>query len=353
MTRPVGYYVHHQGAGHRRRGVLIARALRRPCTLIGTVGPNGIPDAPGQVIDLPDDRLAAGFDGIDGVAVRPSGLHYAPLGHAGIRDRMAAIAAYVARDDPALMIIDVSVEVALLSRLLSVPTLVWRLAGDRTDLPHLEAFRSAERLLAPFPPELDYPATPDWVREKTVYAGFIEADRPASQAVTEDGRIVVLTGRGGDGPAVAHLAAAARAVPDRAWHVLGSVSGEMDGTLPANLHLDGWVEDVAERLALASIVVGSGGDGVVAAVARAGKRFICLPEPRPYGEQTTKAHALARHGAAIVRSAWPEAGAWRGLLEEALALDPAILASFAPGGAVMRVTETIEEAIAGSARPDR
>ena len=343
MSRPIGYYVHHQGAGHWHRAVALAQALGglgRPCTLIGTFAGIDTGRAPGPVLDLPDDRMQDGaFDGVDGTRERPEALHYAPLNHPGVRARMGRIAEWAMRADPALMIVDVSCEVALLARLLSVPSLVVRLSGSRTDRPHLEAFRAASRLLAPFPAALDGGDVPDWVRGKTLYGGFLGADAPGT-ATAEDGRIVVVFGRGGAGGDRARLAAAAAAVPERDWHVLGPVSGA--GALPSNLHLHGWVADVAAHLAPAALVVGGAGDGLVAAVAAGGKRFLCLPEPRAYDEQAAKAEALARLGAAVVCPDWPEAAAWPALVAQALALDPAIIAGLAEPDALTRTAAAID-----------
>lgn len=343
MTRPIGIYVHHQGAGHWQRACLIGRTLDRPCTLIGTFSGHDLGNAPGPLVDLPDDRIA-GFDGDDREVDRPTSLHYAPLGHAGIRARMARIAAWIAEADPVLVIVDVSVEVALLCRLLSVPTLVVRLAGTRTDPPHLEAFRSARRLIAPFPAALDSGTMPDWVRAKTLFSGFLGAASTPTTATFEDGRIVVVFGQGGEGGQLAALAEAADAVPDRAWHVLGPVQGtSAAASLPANLHLHGWVTDVGAHLAGASLVVGGGGDGVVAAVVGAAKRFICLPEPRPYDEQTAKAAALALLGAAVaIPEGWPAAAEWPDLVRRGLALDPSTIAGLADPDALARTVAEIE-----------
>ncbi len=326
MTRPVG-------------------ALGRPCTLMGTLAQIDTAAAPGPVLDLPDDRLDAAFDGRDGAAERPQAFHYAPLNHPGIRARMGRIAAWAAAHDPALMIVDVSCEVALFARLLSVPTLVVRLSGTRTDPPHLEAFRAATRLLAPFPEALDGGDVPDWVRAKTLYGGFLGAEPSASDA---DGRIVVVYGRGGEGGSLAQLAEAAAAVPERDWHVLGPVSG--DGPCPPNLHRHGWVADVRPHLAPAALVVGGAGDGLVTAVAGGAKRFLCLPEPRAYGEQEAKAEGLARLGAAIVQTEWPAAHAWPGLVARALALDPARIAGLADPGALARTAAAID-ALCGASGP--
>ncbi|MDP4002125.1 glycosyltransferase [Methylobacterium sp. NEAU K] len=338
MTRGIGWYVHHQGAGHFQRARAVAAALPRPCTLIGTLA--GFDTRGLDVLDLPDDRPLGGseFDGRDGEAERPEALHYAPLNHPGVRARMARIAEWVGRTDPALIVVDVSVEIALLARLLSVPTLVVRLAGTRTDRPHLDAFRSATRLLAPFPEALDGAGVPAWIRAKTHYAGFLGA--PAQPAAPPGDDIVVVFGRGGAGGDLTALAAAAGAVPDRHWHVLGSVSGS--GETPDNLHLHGWVDDVEARVAQAAVLVGGGGDGLVALAAGQAKRLICLPEERAYGEQTEKAAALETLGAAVVHHGWPKASAWPGLVQAGLDLDPSVIANLYRSRAIRDCAAQIE-----------
>ncbi|MCJ2081507.1 glycosyltransferase [Methylobacterium sp. J-090] len=335
--RPIGYYVHHQGAGHAARARLIAQALNRPCTLLGTF--HGADPGITSCLDLPDDRIAEGFDGRDQAASRPLAFHYAPLGIDGLRARMARIAAWVAAADPVLIIIDVSVEVALFARLLSVPTLVVRLPGDRTDPPHLEAFRGAERLLAFFPETLDSGTNPDWVRAKTAYLGFLAAE-PRVDRPPEDGSLVVVYGRGGAGGDGADLAAAARAVPERQWHVLGPVADVPDET-PENLHLHGWVSEIAPYLDRAALVIGAGGDGLVSDVVARAKRFVCIPEPRAFDEQAATARALAAQGAAIHRPAWGPSEAWPDLIRAGVALDPARIASLGRRDAVGRAARLI------------
>jgi UDP-N-acetylglucosamine--N-acetylmuramyl-(pentapeptide) pyrophosphoryl-undecaprenol N-acetylglucosamine transferase len=342
MTRrPIGYYVHHQGAGHWQRACLIAAALNRPVTLIGTLAEIDTRGAPVPFLDLPDDRLLARFDGQDGASERPEALHYAPVGADNVRARMGKFAAWIVAADPALIVVDVSVEITLFARLMSVPTLVVRLSGNRTDTPHCEAFRSAEAILAFFPPELEASGTPDWVRAKTLYAGM-PAPETAVASTTDDGSILVIYGRGGEGGRIADLAAAARAVPDRPWHVLGPVDG-VAADLPDNLHIHGWVADPAPYIARAALVIGAGGDGVVSAVAAAAKRFICLPEPRAFDEQVAKAEALAAMGAAIHCPAWPRSSDWPGLIAVGLRLDPARIGALVQPGALARSARLIAE----------
>ncbi len=63
----------------------------------------------------------------------------------------AAVAARVVAARPSLVVVDVSVEVTLLVRLLGVPVVVVAMQGDRDDRPHVAAYDAATALLAPWP----------------------------------------------------------------------------------------------------------------------------------------------------------------------------------------------------------
>ena len=311
MRRPIGYYVHHHGDGHRQRAIAIGQALGHGVTLIGT----GL-DGRGSgfpVLDLPDDRLDGSFAGSDGTD-RPAALHYAPVDHEGIRQRTAHLARWIACERPRLLVVDVSVEIAMLARLASVPTIYVRLSGKRLDPPHLDAFRGATALLAPFDEALDDNQIPDWIRAKTFFAPGIVRVNVRAQAIEKDVVLVVL-GRGGGVSDGNRWAAAARAVPDRQWRILGPCT--VPSSSPPNLTLYGWVDDANASIAKAGVVVGAAGDGVVSAVLASDRPFICLPEPRPFDEQVSKARRLEALGAAIISLDWPCPSDWPRLLEEA------------------------------------
>lgn len=309
-VRPIGYYVHHHGGGHRARASVIAAACARPVVLLGT-------DVASAGLELADDRCPSlQFDGRDDARCRPGALHYAPLDHAGIRDRVASIAVWIARERPALMVVDVSVEVAMLARLASVPTVYVRLNGERGDPPHLEAFLGAFALLAPFHPALETHSTPDWVRRKTRYFPGITAAPSADERI--DHRILVVFGLGGpmgDGDV---LAAAARACPKWEWRVIGPVSRARNA--PGNITFLGWVDTPMNEIACASMVVGAAGDGLVGMVLAADRPFLCIPEGRPFGEQNATAAGLHAAGAALVHDAWPAAEKWPELIDRTIAL---------------------------------
>jgi hypothetical protein len=320
MSRPIGYYVHHQGDGHRSRALAIARAAGDAVTLLGT----GLAGRAGGIpcIDLADDRPArGGFEGRDD-AERPSSLHYAPIDHEGLRQRVARLTGWIAQARPALLVVDVSVEVAMLARLASVPTVYVRLSGRRYDRPHMDAFRGAAGLLAPFHPDLDDERTPDAIRRRTFYAPGVSGAGIVSEA--EDDVILAVVGRGGGSSDGARWAQVAATMPEARWRVIGPCT--VPANVPSNLELRGWVDDADRMIASAGLVVGAAGDGLVGAVIANRRPFICLPEARPFDEQFSKARRLSALGAAVVCPAWPSSGQWHQLAARARALNPDNLA---------------------------
>ncbi|WP_374274201.1 glycosyltransferase [Brevundimonas sp.] len=316
MSAIIGYYAHHQGEGHRQRAVSLARQAPERFVLLGTGLNQRHADPTLRAIDLPDDRP----DGVSEFAAgRPAAgtaaLHYDPQRLQGVRDRVALITAFIARERPALMVVDVSVEIAMLSRLASTPTVYVRLSGSRRDPAHMEAFRAAGALISPFAEALEAEDTPDWIRAKTHYL----APRATTGLAPGHG-VLVVRGAGGSPLPLSTVAAAATAAPKIRWTVAGPVTRDADP--PDNVELLGWVEDVERRIAEAEIVVGGAGDGLVERVLAAGKPFVCIPEDRPHGEQVAKGAALARAGAAVVLKTWPDPEAWPEILEEARSTRP-------------------------------
>lgn len=320
MTQPIGYYVHHHGDGHRQRALAIAAGNPERIVLLGTAlaGRTGAI----QAIDLPDDRMrdASAFDGVDRAVSRPEALHYAPLHHDGVRARMGRIAQWIAEARPALIVVDVSVEIAMLARLCATPVAVIRLGGRRDDTAHCEAFRAASLVIAPFAPALDDRDMPAWIRDKTTYCPGIVNARPSPTPPIPN-RVLVVAGKGGHAFDGERLAAAAIATPQYQWRVIGPASAP--DRCPDNLEFAGWVDDASIEIARSAVIVGAAGDGLVNAVIAIGRPFVCFPEPRPFDEQLQKARALKSAGAALVFEQWPDARQWKTVLHDALRLDVA------------------------------
>ena len=112
----IGYYVHHQGRGHLQRMRCIAEHLDEPVTVLSSLSDHRS-DRPW--VSLPLDNQ---HESVDPTA--NGTLHWVPRHDDGLRRRMALIAAWINATDPDLMVVDVSVEVAMLCRLMGVPTVV-------------------------------------------------------------------------------------------------------------------------------------------------------------------------------------------------------------------------------------
>ncbi len=216
---------------------------------------------------------------------------------------MSTLSAWIGRTDPEAMVVDVSVEVALLARLHGVPVVTMAQPGVRTDAPHTLGYQISDRVIAPWPPT----PGPIWEaagdRVLLDHAGAIsrfglDRERPAPVA----GRVVVLNGTGGDGlgPSVDQARAA---TPAWEWIVLDRQAGT-------------WVEDPWPLLCSASVIVAHCGQNAVAEIAAARRPAILIPQPRPFDEQQAMAEALERHGGlpVTVLDAWPVAAAWPALL---------------------------------------
>jgi predicted glycosyltransferase len=334
MTRPFGYFVHHQGRGHAERCAAIANALPagRPLTVF-CARDDIFPDMSGQVeiVRLPSLFEAKGDEtpGLDWVPT-PATLHCAPLGWPGIRRAMATLTRWFDHADPALMICDVSAEIAQLARICSVPHVKVVQHGDRGDAGHQAAYDGAAGLLAPFHADL---AQPEWdatFRSKTCFAGGLGIDlrmperevaRQRIGVLPDEEMILVLSGGGGEGFAQAPLGVGARSRPSARWITIGKIQRDWHATEPANIEHRGWVEDAADHIAAADLVIASTGNTTCQQILAAGRPWLAVPEWRYFDEQHRKAEALAAAGVACVRPHLPSsAKGWTDALSEAWAM---------------------------------
>ena len=180
----IGYYAHHHGSGHCRQADKLAALLPVECQAQLTVFTSLSSDAytfttiaEAQIIRLnaEDERIEDVLAGRAGQYWQPDCLHYSPVGNHDIQTRSWQILHTVQQRQIDLMIIDVSVELAMLCRVASIPYLYVRLAGIRDDTPHSAAFAGALGVLAPYPQALEAAMTSDWVRQKTFYLGFLSS----------------------------------------------------------------------------------------------------------------------------------------------------------------------------------
>ena len=266
-----------------------------------------------------------------GTSLRPSRRRQDETSHGHIAETLQNV-------DPALFVVDVSAEITLLARIMSVPAITIRMHGDRSDPGHLAGYEAAVGMLAPFDERIEQDDYPDWAKSRTFYSGGLcttkdpvisQSEARAKLGLPTDKSItLVIAGGGGSGTPYAPLTVAARALPDALWLVAGPVHREGHETDFGNLRELGWIDNLTDYLCAADRVVASAGDNTVHEIARAEKPFLCVPEWRYFDEQQAKAAELAKLGAAVHLSTWPASiPEWQQALRATDALDVSILAS--------------------------
>jgi UDP-N-acetylglucosamine:LPS N-acetylglucosamine transferase len=323
----IGWYVHHHGAGHAQRFAAVAPHLDNVVAL--TSAP--VPRAVALDLDTTDDPREPTAGGA---------LHWAPLGHPGLRSRMGAISRWIVEHEPAAFVVDVSVEVAALARLHGVPTVVVAQRGQRHDSPHRFAYASASAVAAPWTSATHLPGDGP-PRDRVRFTGAISRFDARVAASPSGNTVLVLVGSGGHALTAADVEAAAAATRDWDWHVAGAL--RVDAELVTDHGPDADVWALLER---AAVVVGTAGGNVVAEVAAARRPYVCLPQQRPFDEQHRHADALARADLADVHRAWPDPHAWDEILAAARERDPARWEVLHDGGGAQRMAALVQEVAA-------
>ena len=309
----IGYYVHHHGSGHRHRALAIASHLGDAVTLLGSLGPAS--ELPTRYVELPRDDDPEPGDDADVTA--GGALHWAPLRHSGQQARAEALASWLVHDRASALVCDVSVEAALLARLMSVPPVVVALRGDRLDRAHAAGYDCAVRILAPWSRASQHDWPQRWLA-KTSWTGMISRFDGRARDRQPCGYpglcVVLLLGTGGHSMASRHLDEAG-AVPDVHWHVLGDLAHPVSS---GTVHVAGAVSDPWQQLCSADVVVATAGDAAIADVAAARAPLVAIPQDRPFREQVHHARLLADKGLCVVAAPWPGREEWPQLLASAL-----------------------------------
>ncbi|WP_299055934.1 glycosyltransferase [uncultured Nocardioides sp.] len=331
----IGYYVHHHGQGHLHRARVLAEEL--------ATGPE--PEAVTVLTSLtrPDDEtlpwLGLPYDADPATAARPDDptargtLHWAPLGHAGLRQRMAALSAWLEHARPRLVVSDVSQEVTMLCRLHGVPVVSVVLPGRRSDPAHLLGLRASSALVGFWPPAATHPlpGVPADVADRVVALGGLSrfAPVPGRPPAATARRVVVLGGRGGDAWTTAQVEALRAALLPTGREVVVLGPGRT------------WVEDPWPLLVGADVVLTHGGQNAVAEVAAARVPAVVVPAERPFEEQAVSARALDGGEWPAVMLDSLDHPDWPGLLDHVAALDGRRWAEWCDGDAAARFAAVV------------
>ena len=345
----IGYYAHHVGRGHLQRAVALGEEMRRRGGP-EVVGLSSGPPPPGWTGRWV--RLARDDDGPDGAGGSGRGgagangrLHWAPVGHAGLRRRSAQLSSWIETERPDAVVVDVSVEVTALVRLHGVPVVGVVLPGERGDDAHRLGLDLSSALVGFWPERATamLGGLPDRVARRVRAVGALSSRTAAppghDDAVDADGprggrrrRVVLLAGAGGVDHTETDVAAAVAATPGWSWTVLGGTGR--------------WVADPMPALRAADVVVTHAGQNALAEVAVAARPAVVVPQQRPHEEQTTTARSLRGLDLpVVVVPRWPCEG-WPGLLERTARLDGSRWSGWVQPEAVGRFADVVADVVA-------
>lgn len=325
----IGYYVHHQGRGHLHRATAVAQAVTRrtgePVTGLSTLPRPDSWTGPWEQLP-PDDE-----DGSPEDVTAGGRLHWVPLRDPGVGSRASALSRWIEGHRPRLVVVDVSVEVAVLVRLHGVPVVSVVLPGRRTDPAHLLGFGVSSQLVACWPAAAHgmSPGLPDDLARRVHHVGAVSRFPVVRRGERRPGprRVVLLQGRGGGRLTTRTGARLRDLAPDWEWTSVGA---------------DGWVEDPSAVLRDADVVVTNAGQNSIAEIAACRTPAVVVPADRPHEEQATTASVLAGPDwPALVLPAFPEDG-WPGLLDRAAALDGRRWEGWCDGGAAVRLAALLD-----------
>ncbi|WP_144876122.1 glycosyltransferase [Microbacterium sp. 1.5R] len=334
----IGWYVHHHGWGHVTRMRAISRHLDEDVTVFSSLpAPEALDDGLTWV-HLPFDAdPVVDADGATrdarelGDVTARGALHWAPIGHPGHQERLAIIAAWIARNPVSVFVVDVSVELTAFVRLLGVPTVVFAQPGERTDRPHALGYDLADRIVAPWAPGVIEAAQLTERGDRVRHVGAISRHEGRDRRTAPDDgeRRALFLGRTLETTA---LEATIDLLTAQGWTV--ETAGARD---------DDRIDDVWPLLCRATVVVSAAGQNSVADLAAAGARAVVLPQDRPFGEQEHTGRALQAGGYASTASADSTASEVAQLVEHAASSTPD-WTGWGVDGASARAASAITEA---------
>ena len=320
----LGYYAHHHGSGHCRQIDKLAALLpvdaKNQLIVFTSLSPDDYSFSSldkQQIIRLQTEDECADdvLKGRAGEYFQPASLHYSPVGNSNIQKRSHQILDTIYQHHIDLMVIDVSVEVAMLCRAASIPYLYIRLPGIRDDTPHLNAFAGALALLAPYPRLLEATMTPEWVGKKTLYLDFINTTQQKELTYHEFIRILeklntlnlkdweedastiitVIKGYGGHKAIDMKLPELRHLLPNAFIISLGPINDNM------RCHVDiaAQVNDVTPFIQHSDYLVMACGLNAVSQAYDYATPLVVLPDDRPHQEQEVMAQALINQKRAL------------------------------------------------------
>ncbi|MCM4154965.1 glycosyltransferase [Gramella sp. AN32] len=293
----IGYYAHQQGSGHCNYAQIFSDEFQRDLHIFSSYP---FKFSEGSNIVFLENEDPDGTSKKGNQSSPPDYLHYSPVGQKSIQQRSLKLLSHLVEASCDLLIVDVSAEIAALSRAASIPYAYVKLPGNRNDPGHLQAFQGAAFLLAYYPQEFEHPEVPDWVKKKTIYLDFISRIKvTAENKINQEHfiqKIVIMSGNGGNAELERAIEKVALRFPKAQIQLLGKFA--VNSRIP-NVHSLGFVNNVQDYLQKADLIIANCGLNTISEIIHLNKPYLAIPEARPFSEQDEMCKILARLGYAI------------------------------------------------------
>lgn len=289
----IAYYAHSHGSGHCNYAQLYAYAFLERLMVFSSADYSFSQET--NIVRLPDEDCEP--DKYETNVPDLTYLHYSPTDLAKIAKRNYIMLLNMIAESVRLCIVDVSVEVAMLCKVSSIPYVYIRMFGERNDTPHLNAYEGAIFLIAHYPETLENASVPQWVKDKTLYTGFFSRFSSATTRQLGSGEKIILYVKGFGGKPLEEkfIKQILQQFPSYTLQIAGQESMRFEHP---RLKCLGVINNIEDHMRIADFIMGACGMNSVSEIASMNKKFIAVPEARPFDEQEYFAKALHSHNLA-------------------------------------------------------
>jgi hypothetical protein len=307
----IGYYVHHHGSGHMQTALQIIPHIKQQVILLSSAQkPSNLPSN-ATFVQLENDAIES--------YRQPLGSAFMYTPHSSrLLHRFQQILEAVRDYNITCMYVDVSLEVALFCKILGLTVGHNVMLGIRTDDPHTNLYAMCDFYISDNAPQMDVTSKRHGPRDVEFIGGISRYKKTKYTSCDNYENVVITLSPKSESTISNAVLDTARAYPYINWHIVGAA---VNIPKHPNIIVHGTVPDPKHIYMMADVAVGAGGHNTINEMASLGKRFICIPEDRPYQEQVAAAKALEINNMAVYCPRWPSIKDWQELFKNLNTID--------------------------------
>ncbi len=310
------YFINCNGSGHWQKAQAILQHINQTVYVVAEYKPEYI-SLPNQHCFIPITPLR----NLDDCEFSNDAIHIKKFNNRTYLPRVTKIIDLINQYNIHYAVLDVSVDLAMLCRLVDVPYLYFAMHGNRTDNAHLQAYSAADKLLATYPKEIEQTKIEKWIIRKTHYVnGIVKTfDTKIINFDTDKSIILFVKPKGNSDLNAKYLLEIAKHNPQYYWVGIGFETQEEGG----NYTIKGFVNNSLSYMYSADYVVSVAGNNSVLETAYLNKPLITKAEPRYFDEHHCKVEALKRENFAVILDEWPKSNFdWQTIIQKTKDLSP-------------------------------